>query len=445
MYVQVNITEFRIICGYIVIFINTYLAQPRYMLSKCRNGELFGNGILPTEIRYPKRDVFRLHHKQKAAIFSGKDSLRKSRSGVTNAQNNIWVKRNSKEHFTLKSSEKPKYYDEGDFFEFEHSFTANEPSVGNTISRNEKEIYIHNGQEYNDYVKKDEILRRNVSNNLIHRTLPCKKRKISSSFDTSDDTFPSNERYEDSLLKNSFSHENEFMQQDDHCKYHYNGTLKGNQFNPSENDTYAVVNKFPKTKMVGIEEKLDVSSERPVVIENHCVSAPVVPISNSRNKSNNPTNYVPQPISQISSLPLLQEINLPNQNTKNNKHTARDTNGHMVAPPSMNHIDETNGSKESTPPRLDSASLSKFKLPSSFEMAILPSGILQYSSSSKSCIRYRKALAISSLAFSTIMIMTFAVLYWNYHEALHRRMTKNVKGPILDHWGKVSLHRHLFI
>ena len=76
-----------------MILINTHPGQFMYMLSKCRNGESFGNGIIPTEIRYPKRDVFRLHHKQKAAIFSEKDSLRKSRSGVTNAQNNIWVKR----------------------------------------------------------------------------------------------------------------------------------------------------------------------------------------------------------------------------------------------------------------------------------------------------------------------------------------------------------------
>ena len=99
------------------------------MLSKCRNGELFGNGILPTEIRYPKRDVFRLHHKQKAAIFSGKDSLRKSRSGVTNAQNNIWVKRNSKELFTPKTNEKPRYYDEGDFFEFEPIIKVRESTI----------------------------------------------------------------------------------------------------------------------------------------------------------------------------------------------------------------------------------------------------------------------------------------------------------------------------
>ena len=87
----------------------------RYMLSKCRNGEFFGNGILPTEIRYPKRDVFRLHHKQKAAIFSGKDSLRKSRSGVKNAQNNIWVKRNSKELFEFdkhQRQKKEKYSDQ---------------------------------------------------------------------------------------------------------------------------------------------------------------------------------------------------------------------------------------------------------------------------------------------------------------------------------------------
>ena len=35
------------------------------------------------------------------------------------------------------------------------------------------------------------------------------------------------------------------------------------------------------------------------------------------------------------------------------------------------------------------------------------------------------------------MIVTFLVLYWNYYETIHRRMTKK-QGFILDHWGKGS-------
>ena len=35
------------------------------------------------------------------------------------------------------------------------------------------------------------------------------------------------------------------------------------------------------------------------------------------------------------------------------------------------------------------------------------------------------------------MIVTFLVLYWNYYENIHRRMTKK-QGFVLDHWGKGS-------
>ena len=81
-----------------------------------------------------------------------------------------------------------------------------------------------------------------------------------------------------------------------------------NHFNPPEKDMFAVVNKYPKTKMVDIEDKLNVSSAYPVAIDSQRLSAPVVPILNRSNISNNTTNYVPHPTSRISSLPHLQEI-----------------------------------------------------------------------------------------------------------------------------------------
>ena len=53
------------------------------------------------------------------------------------------------------------------------------------------------------------------------------------------------------------------------------------------------------------------------------------------------------------------------------------------------------------------------------------------------CCRYRKAAMVGSVSVGFIMIITFLVLYWNYHETVHRRLTKK-HGYILDHWGKGS-------
>ena len=52
-----------------------------------------------------------------------------------------------------------------------------------------------------------------------------------------------------------------------------------------------------------------------------------------------------------------------------------------------------------------------------------------------SCIRYHKPISISFLTVGAIMLMTLSVLYWNYYETVHRRMTKK-HGLVLDHWGK---------
>ena len=53
------------------------------------------------------------------------------------------------------------------------------------------------------------------------------------------------------------------------------------------------------------------------------------------------------------------------------------------------------------------------------------------------CCRYRRPVIVSLLSVGFLMIVTFLVLYWNYYETIHRRMTKK-QGFILDHWGKGS-------
>jgi hypothetical protein len=46
-------------------------------------------------------------------------------------------------------------------------------------------------------------------------------------------------------------------------------------------------------------------------------------------------------------------------------------------------------------------------------------------------------MAVSILALSFVLVMTLAVLYWNYYETVTRRLTKK-QSVILDHWGKGS-------
>ena len=53
------------------------------------------------------------------------------------------------------------------------------------------------------------------------------------------------------------------------------------------------------------------------------------------------------------------------------------------------------------------------------------------------CCRYRRPVIVSLISVGFLMIVTFLVLYWNYYETIHRRMTKK-GGFILDHWGKGS-------
>ena len=53
-----------------------------------------------------------------------------------------------------------------------------------------------------------------------------------------------------------------------------------------------------------------------------------------------------------------------------------------------------------------------------------------------SCSRCHKPISISFLTIGAIMLLTFSVLYWNYYETMHRRLTKKHGHIILDHWGK---------
>lgn len=58
------------------------------------------------------------------------------------------------------------------------------------------------------------------------------------------------------------------------------------------------------------------------------------------------------------------------------------------------------------------------------------------SQSSKTLLaRVRRPFSIFCFTISAVLILTFAVLYWNYYETLNRRLTKK-QGVILDHWGK---------
>ena len=40
------------------------------------------------------------------------------------------------------------------------------------------------------------------------------------------------------------------------------------------------------------------------------------------------------------------------------------------------------------------------------------------------CCRYRKPAVVSLFSVGLILVITFLVLYWNYYETVHRRMTK---------------------
>ena len=53
------------------------------------------------------------------------------------------------------------------------------------------------------------------------------------------------------------------------------------------------------------------------------------------------------------------------------------------------------------------------------------------------CCRYKRPAVVSLISVGLIMSITFLVLYLNYSETVHRRMTKK-QGYILDHWGKGS-------
>ena len=66
------------------------------------------------------------------------------------------------------------------------------------------------------------------------------------------------------------------------------------------------------------------------------------------------------------------------------------------------------------------------------------------SSWANSCVRYHKPISISFLTVGAIMLMTLSVLYWNYYENIHRKMTKK-HGVVLDHWGKGTWRALIFL
>merc|ERR1719319_388081 len=56
---------------------------------------------------------------------------------------------------------------------------------------------------------------------------------------------------------------------------------------------------------------------------------------------------------------------------------------------------------------------------------------------SKSCFLrgYYLPFLVSIMAIIFTLVLTFSVLFWNYSETEHRKMTKK-QGLVLDHWGR---------
>ena len=280
--------------------------------------------------------------------------------------------------------------------------------------------------------KETEAVKNNSNVNISYSSLPCKKRKYISDVETHYAMPSSNDlnTQNDILMLNSGAQYNQRGQSGKHF-YTDDSIRKSEQ---SETNQYALPGKIKRVEenKTKVEARCNNIKPYPIGIE-ICQDATV---PNQKPNVYNHSDNVQQSAHQ--QLPSIINLSLPKDNDQKEENVHQ-VDGQFLSPMSSAkiHTDNIIGSKESTPPYNDTSSSSIMKLPSPFSLDPTTGGMIQYSSS-KSCLKYRRALAISSLAFSTIMIMTFCVLYWNYSEALHRRMTHVGDEPILDHWGKVS-------
>ena len=427
--------------------------------SKCyisrNNDQLMGNGMIPTDFRYPKPDVFRLHHKQKAASLCRDGSLLRGRqcsSATKSAQNSVWIKQNSKDLKDQTTNRHKENYDiikESIPVHQKHplnygygSMTTFEKKQGLTNKDNVNSI--NNSQIQNSgYSNQENSINFGsfISPNTSCSSLPLKKRRIMSDFTTKSklncDKSPLIEESHQEFLQDDVFSESKNFQEDFNCPYYYMETLLNGHYEQSDIPNYAVVQKHTNSEA---KENAEITSTNETKDQqNISVNSIAQKVPKTLNlTNNNQRKIVPHQSTQETITPIIEKvfspISLPRYNKVNGIDDMHDVQDKFLSPnsTSMFNVNKANGSKEPSPQNSDS---------SIFKMHVhndVPSrNILQFSNS-KSCLKYKKAIAISGLAFGTIMIMTFSVLYWNYVEAVHRRMAKTKDGPILDHWGKVS-------
>ena len=425
-----------------------------YYISR-NNDQLMGNGMIPTDFRYPKPDVFRLHHKQKAASLCRDGSLLRGRqcsSATKSAQNSVWIKQNSKDlkdqttnrykenYEIIKESipvhqKHPLNYGYGSMTTFEKKQGLSNKNNISGINNSQLQTSSYSNQE--NSINLDSF----ISPNTSCSSLPHKKRRIMSDITTksklSCDKSPLIEESHQEFLQDDVFSESINFQQDIHCPYYYMETLLNGHYEQSDIPNYAVVQKHQNSET---KENSEIPATNETIDQQNIsvnTIAQKVP-KNLNLNNNNQRKIVPHQSTQETITPIIEKvlspISVPRYNKVNGIDDMHDVQDKFLSPNSLTifNADKPNGSKEPSPQNSES-SIFKMQLHSD-----VPSrNILQFSNS-KSCLKYRKAIAISGLAFGTIMIMTFSVLYWNYIEAVHRRMANTKDEPILDHWGKVS-------
>ena len=362
---------------------------------------------------------------------SKNDVVRGSRSGPKSVHNSIWIKRNSKEFSSENSNcNIENYCVENNAYTKNHR-TKNK-TCGSIKSFDRRRHNSNNYQQNFENINAENVNNENICTNTSYSSLPGKKRNVAKDLSINSEKSPAID-----VSKGVIGSEVDLSHQAHDCQYNCITSCGGKRVEQSEIENYASIHKYKRIEIKeGGKEIIDATNGYHKAINQCNNSAQNVPNLNLMDY--NHVNIVPQ---------STQKFGSPASDTILPKHIDTDGTGRhdierkfiSTDQSTMVNVDTIRESKEGSPQYCNTSISSMFKLPHSLNVDTSTSGgILQFSSS-KSCLKYRKAFAISTIAFSTIMIMTFSVLYWNYSEALHRRMTKHSEGPgpILDHWGKV--------
>ena len=408
------------------------------------------------EIRYPKQDVFRLHHKQKALIVDGTNSLRGTHSGNVKARDHIWIKRNLKEEINLDVKENRRECNV-EFINGTEDYSKNRYCT-KSIDRNEEDnIFQHNFEPISQ--NENDLIKQRIMTNTSFHSLPYKKRKIGTEFLNNDNNSPTRANCKPQEVQDVYCSGNEFFWLAKPCEYQCIN-CSNTQCQQSKKEEYTSMKNYNQEEVNEKGEKSNLRNTNKPETGIHNNSAQTVPSGNPNECHN------VKILSHLTrnTLPPDTGISLPKDSPDNLEKVYDDNKGKTVGCKSrtnfnVNNLKETCISKDSkcydsslygvtqkdnTPPCYDSSLSSIRKWQSSIKTDSLTSNNIHYSSS-KTCVKYRNPLFISSIAFSFITIMTFSVLYWNWYETMHRRMTKNPEGPILDHWGKVRIYIYMYI